>query len=171
MLSLVRRKPKMTFRALQASNKEMTDEKTVIPGNLQTVKGLIVLGLVYDMVGVSILARAFAATPRRQMMIMGTTFAGGNQSVFDILLLQRWDAQFGLAVILIGFLFQIAGVLGAPITTKLAWFLWIALIPACAAYEEYRTYLQTTAAYQYDKEKATWRTEAAERKAPTAQNC
>ena len=102
---------------------------------------LVVLGLGYDIVGVFIIARTFAATSLWNLQIQSGTYYGGNQATFLALWLQRTDAKWGFPLILLGFAFQIVGMYGVPVPFDWIALLWMALLPLWGAYDEHKNYV------------------------------
>ncbi len=112
---------------------------------------LIIIGLIYDMVGVWALARAFAFGHLWDLQWESLTLAGGNLGTFRALILQRFDARCGLILILLGFALQIIGIWGLNVPSSGCEILIILLVPTLAAYEERRFYLQCKAPELFDK--------------------
>ncbi len=76
---------------------------------------LMVVGLGYDIIGVLVLALALV-TPRIHLVrAQAGTFYGGNKALFRTLLIQRFDARFGLPFILFGFVLQLVAALGRDV--------------------------------------------------------
>ncbi len=114
-------------------------------------KCFIIIGLVYDAVGVWTLARAFAFGSLWNLHWQSLTVATGNVGTFEALILQRFDARWGLTLIVLGFGLQIVGVLWANVPSSWCEVLMILLVPALCALDERRFHLQRNAEQLFDE--------------------
>ena len=97
---------------------------------------LTIVGLVYDMVGVAILARGFALVSKPYLR---AAMLGGNTEEFPTALQFRTDARYGVLLVLLGFLLQIFGAAGVSVSTALTLVLGLlALLPFLVLYEWHR---------------------------------
>lgn len=71
------------------------------------MKDLIVVGLIHDVAGAMILVRAIAFARDKIINAQAGTYWGGNNALLRALCEQRYDARWGLALIVTGFLWQI----------------------------------------------------------------
>lgn len=72
---------------------------------------LNVFGLVYDVVGAFLLARAFAFGRDKILAAQSLSVVGSNPALFAALAEQRLDARFGIGILIAGFLFQLLAAL------------------------------------------------------------
>lgn len=106
------------------------------------MKELIITGLVHDVAGAIILVRAIAFANDKIINAQAGTYYGGNNALLRALCEQRYDARWGLALIVIGFLWQIA----AQLISSAAYIFEISLISLVAgpiSYFAYRANLVT----------------------------
>lgn len=93
------------------------------------MKDLIVVGLIHDVAGAMILVRAIAFARDKIINAQAGTYWGGNNALLRALCEQRYDARWGLALIVTGFLWQIV----AQILSSTAYLLEISLISLVAS--------------------------------------
>ena len=94
---------------------------------------LTIAGLVYDIVGVGLLARALIAKAATLFQLASTRI-GANKSLFEALMLQRTDALFGIPALVIGFALQGIGATPLDVTSYVLWLLLVPLLPGIVAY-------------------------------------
>ena len=70
------------------------------------------IGLIFDIIGVLILARALALPSDEQLLMLSGTYLNGNRGLFVAFVEQRHDARFGLAIVVLGFVLQAIGAAG-----------------------------------------------------------
>ena len=95
---------------------------------VENMNALAVVGLVYDIFGVCIIAAALIGPRRYDLYHQAGTYYVGNKALFKALLLQRTDAWFGLPILVGGFVLQLLGAMGLDAPRKALWLLF-ALLP------------------------------------------
>ena len=115
-----------------------------------------VAGLVYDIVGVFILARALMATRRLDLLAQALHFWDGNMGVFRALLLQRVDAWFGMPILLTGFALQIIGALNVLPHVSILILIYISLVVLVVIYLSVRARYGKNSDRLYDTWKKDW---------------
>ncbi len=116
----------------------------------RAVNDLTVAGLVYDIIGVCILAVALMAPRTRHLYLHAGTYYGGNKGLFRVFLLQRTDARFGLPIVVVGFVLQVGGALPLAVPQDMIWPLLLPLAIALVAYRFVRRWDSRRSDHLYD---------------------
>lgn len=96
----------------------------IFPESMPPANLCSVAGLVYDIVGATLIALAIVGTRHEAQVSQahhGGDFSGANLSLFAALEDQRRDARFGLFFLILGFLMQLAASIGWTILVSWIW--------------------------------------------------
>jgi len=83
-------------------------------------------GLLYDIAGVILLASSLVATKTETLMQQAKLYWGGNKALYVALMTQKFDALWGLPLLILGFAMQLEPALIPSGVGKPHWF-WSAL--------------------------------------------
>jgi hypothetical protein len=101
----------------------------------QSLNALTVAGLIYDIGGATLLARALFFSSTRTLMIQATVRITGMPGLQKALCEQRVDARFGLVLLILGFLLQLVGSListsAAAVLAVLLFILAVVVVAYC----------------------------------------
>lgn len=113
---------------------------------------LAAIGLLYDIVGVSVLGWAIAIAPDAVLKSQASTYIGFSPAMLEALVQQRVDAKFGLGLLVIGFLLQFLAAVGLESRVWCDGILVLALVTTGIFYLIFRGRLASSAAARLQRE-------------------